>query len=91
MTGNPKVLLIKQQLQIPITHLDKNFDEAVSNISDDDIIAYLKESGEDVNAALVASVADDKNLPEEVDYLINDKTLDNLLNELNIKDQSKTN
>ena len=71
--------------------VDQNFDEVLSSISDDDILAYLKESGEDVNAALVASAAEGKNLPEQIDYLTDDKTLDNLLNELNIKDQSTTN
>lgn len=70
---------------------EKNFDDAVAKISDEDIMAYLKTSGDDVNAALVASATDNKNLPEEVDYLLDDKTLDNLLNELNIKDQPATN
>ena len=71
--------------------LNLNFDEALANVSDDDIVAYLQKGGEDVNAALVASASEDKNLPEQVDYLTDDKTLDNLLNELNIKDQSTTN
>ncbi len=68
-----------------------NFDEALSDVSEEDIVAYLKQSGEDVNAALVASATDSKNLPDEMDYITNDKTLDNLLNELNIKDQSANN
>ena len=68
-----------------------NVDEALTSVSDDDIVAYLQKSGEDVNAALVASASEDRNLPEQVDYLTDDKTLDNLLNELNIKDQSATN
>ena len=59
-----------------------NVDEALLKVSDNDIVNYLKESGEDVNAALVASIADDKNLPDQVDYLTDEKTLDNLLNEL---------
>ncbi len=59
-----------------------NFDEALSTVTDADIVSYLQKDGQDVNAALVASVADDKNLPDQVDYLTDDKTLDNLLNEL---------
>lgn len=73
------------------TAVNLNFDEALSDISEEDIVAYLKQSGEDVNAALVASAADSKNLPDEMDYITNDNTLDNLLNELNIKDQSANN
>ena len=59
-----------------------NFDEALSTVTDADIVSYLQKDGQDINAALVASIADDKNLPDQVDYLTDDKTLDNLLNEL---------
>lgn len=68
-----------------------NFEEALSDVSEEAIVAYLKESGEDVNAALVASATDSKNLPDEMDYITNDNTLDNLLHELNINDQSANN
>ena len=61
---------------------NNTFDEVLSTVSDTDIVNYLQKSGQDVNAALVASVADDKNLPDQVDYLTDDKTLDNLLNDL---------
>jgi len=60
----------------------KNIDEAFSTLTDADIVNYLQKDGQDVNAALVASITDDKNLPDQVDYLTDDKTLDNLLNEL---------
>lgn len=66
--------------------LEKQF----SSLSDTDIVNYLEENGEDVNAALVASVSEDKNLPDEEEYIFDDKTLDNLLNELNIKDNKTT-
>lgn len=66
--------------------LEKQF----SSLSDADIVNYLEENGEDVNAALVASVSEDKNLPDEEEYIFDDKTLDNLLNELNIKDNKTT-
>jgi hypothetical protein len=68
-----------------------SFDEVLSTVSDADIVSYLQSSGEDVNAAMVASAADGKNLPEEVDYLIDDKTLDKLLLDLNIANQSAIN
>ena len=59
-----------------------NIDDELLKVNDNDIVNYLKESGEDVNAALVASISDDKNLPDQVDYLTDEKTLDNLLSEL---------
>ena len=64
------------------TEMAFNFDEALSTVTDADIVSYLQKDGQDVNAALVASVTDDKNLPDQVDYLTDDKTLDNLLDEL---------
>lgn len=59
-----------------------DIEKGLSTVADEDIVNYLQKSGLDVNAALVASIADDKNLPDQVDYLTDDKTLDNLLNEL---------
>ena len=74
----------------PISVASKvNLDEGLSNVSDNDIVNYLKESGMDVDAALVASVSDEGNLPDQVDYFTDDKTLDNLLNEL--KPEQSTN
>lgn len=66
--------------------LEKEF----SSLSDSDIVNYLEQSGEDVNAALVASATEEKNLPDEDEYILNDKTLDNLLNELKIQDNKTT-
>ncbi|CAN5884040.1 hypothetical protein BH11BAC4_BH11BAC4_00210 [soil metagenome] len=71
---------------------DHSFDTELAKLSDADIVSYLQSNGEDVNTALVASAAYGKALPEEVDYLTDDKTLDNFLNELNIKkDNQSTN
>jgi len=86
----------QQEEILPVTYPMANvkqisFDEALATVSDDDIVAYLQKNGEDVNAALVASTIEDNNLPEQVDYLTDDKTLDNLLNELNIKNHTTTN
>lgn len=67
-----------------------SFEKELASISDADLVKYLEQGGEDVNAALVASVADDKNLPDQVDYLTDDKTLDNLLSELKL-DESTNN
>ena len=63
---------------------DKSFDAELNTVSEKDIEAYLKESGRDVNAALVASATDENNLPEAVDYILNDNTLDEFLNKINV-------
>jgi hypothetical protein len=48
-------------------------------------------SGDDVDAALVASTIDEQNLPEAEEYIYNDNTLNNFLNELNIDHQTPNN
>lgn len=62
-----------------------SFDKEMSTVSDADIVSYLESTGQDVDAALVASLTDDvKSLPDATDYIIDDKTLDNMLNELEL-------
>jgi hypothetical protein len=64
---------------------DDSFDEELNNISAKDIQQYLQKRGLDVNAALVASSADDNsNLPAPEDYINNDNTLDNYLKNANL-------
>lgn len=61
-----------------------SFDKEVEALNEEDIVRYLKNNGEDVNAALVASVTYEKNLPDEEEYFMDEKTLENFLNEQNI-------
>jgi hypothetical protein len=64
-----------------------SFDATFASVSDKDIEKYLSQNGEDVNAAMVAASMDDDNttLPDADDYLLDDKTLDNFLNDNNLK------
>lgn len=62
-----------------------SFEKEMNTVSDADIVAYLESKGQDVDAALVASLTDDdKALPEATDYLIDETTLDKMLNELEL-------
>jgi hypothetical protein len=61
-----------------------NFDNELKSISEADIVNYLKDEGEDVEAALVASASDTRNLPDEMEYILDENTLDQFLNEINI-------
>jgi hypothetical protein len=64
-----------------------SFDATLARVSDKDIEKYLLQNGEDVNAVLVAASIDDDNttLPEADEYFMDDKTLDNFLNDNNLK------
>lgn len=63
-----------------------SFDKELNSVSDNDIESYLKQSGVDVKAAMVAASTDDvSSLPEETDYLINENTLDEFLKTKNLE------
>ena len=61
-----------------------SFDKELSAVSDAAIVSFLESKGQDVKASLVASLTDDKNLPDADEYLINDKTLDEVLKTLDL-------
>jgi hypothetical protein len=63
---------------------NNTFDQTMESLGDEEIVGYLQKNGEDVNAALVASVTDEKSLPSEDAYFIDGNTLDNFLNEQHI-------
>jgi hypothetical protein len=60
------------------------FDQELANVNESDIVKYLEDNGTDVKAALVATSADESQLPTQEDYLLDDKTLDNYLNSIDV-------
>lgn len=60
-----------------------------AKVSDDDIIKYLESNNVDVDAATVASTIDEKELPNQEDYMMDDKTLDKFLNQITDEDGTK--
>jgi hypothetical protein len=66
---------------------DKKFTETLNNLSADEIVNYLQRNSSESDIAVLRSNVDDKSLPKEEDYLLDDKTLDNFLKEI----ESKTN
>lgn len=64
----------------------QDVDQELAKISDDDIVKYLEENGTDVKTAMVANSIDNNELPSQEDYLIDEKTLDNYLNSINVND-----
>lgn len=74
------IAVMSQAMQIIKTN---NFDREMESVSDAAIVAFLEDKGQNVEAALVASLADDKNLPEADDYIFNN-ALDEVLNTLDL-------
>ena len=66
--------------------MNGSFDEALKSVPDIEIEEYLQQNGQDVNAALVASLTDDiDKLPEATDYLLDENVLENYLKKNNLK------
>ena len=62
---------------------EDNFEEEFAKISGEDIEQYLEERGQNVNAALAASRLEDKDLPEPLDYIIDENALTDFLQQRN--------
>lgn len=63
---------------------ENRYEEVFQSISGEEIIAYLETSGHDVNAALVAEAALEEELPAPEDYWLDENTLDQFLQKLNL-------
>jgi hypothetical protein len=61
-----------------------NYEEVFESLDETEIIEYLSASGEDINSAIIANASTEAELPDVVDYLIDDNTLDDFLKELDI-------
>ncbi len=58
---------------------EKQFNLTLNNLSEEDIAAYLEKNGDEQDIQTLVSVIDEKNLPDQDEYLLNAKTLDNYL------------
>ena len=64
---------------------EKQFDQTLNTLSDDDIANYLDKNGSDADVAELSSNIDDNSLPNADQYLLDDKTLDNYLSADSVK------
>ncbi len=81
----PTIALNKVMKQADEIIKTNSFDATLESISDKELEKYLTDNGEDVNASLVAATAEEVQLPDAADYILDEKTLDNFLNENNLK------
>lgn len=64
----------------------ENVDQELAKIANADIIQFLKSTGTDVEAAFVANSIDKNELPDQVEYLLDDQALDKYLDNINIQE-----
>jgi hypothetical protein len=62
------------------------YNSEFEQVTDEAIVKFLETEGHDVDAALVAVAVDEKELPTEDELMLDDKTLDNFLNDIDNKD-----
>jgi hypothetical protein len=61
---------------------EEQFNEALNNLTKDDITSYLEKNGSDEDISLLTSSSDVNGLPNKDDYLLDDKTLENYLDKI---------
>jgi hypothetical protein len=74
--------LIKEGEKIINTN---SFDADFATLTDKDLEKYLEQSGVNVDAAMVATTAEDAALPEAMDYYLDENTLNDFIKENNLK------
>lgn len=68
-----------------------SFDDEMNKVDEMDLVKYLQEGGQDVDAALVASLEDESQLNEKEIYLYDGETLNQYMKELNIQHSNYNN
>ncbi|MDB5280553.1 MAG: hypothetical protein JWR61_5508 [Ferruginibacter sp.] len=64
---------------------EEEFNAELNNLTKDDITSYLEKNGSEEDVSLLTSSPDAIDLPNQDDYLLDDKTLDNYLDKINFK------
>ena len=64
---------------------DQEFTDKMNNLSEDDIAKYIEKNGDETDLAALSSGIEENNLPQQEEYLTDEKTLENYLNDLEEK------
>ena len=62
--------------------------QAIATLSDEEIIKYLEKTGNDVDNEVLTTNIDDNALPTPNDYLMDEKTLDNYIDQTDRNSQN---
>ena len=58
---------------------DAKFNETLNSLSEEEIASYLQKTGTEADVALLSSSVDENSVPSQEEYLLNDKTLENFI------------
>ena len=82
---NSRYATIETSITKGIKMDDQKFDETLNNLSEEDIANYLQKNGTEADLALLSSFIDEHIVPTEDDYLLDEKTLEKFLHEIDTK------
>lgn len=68
-----------------------SFEDEINDVDEKDLVKYLQDVGQDVDAALIASLDDETQLNDKEIYLYDGETLTKYMNELNIQHSNYNN
>ena len=63
---------------------DTEFNQALENLTTTDITNYLEKNGDITDVAALGNNLDEKDLPSQDDYLMDEKTLENYLDKIDL-------
>jgi hypothetical protein len=75
-----------QKEGMALSNDEVKYNSEFEKVSDEAIVKFLETEGHDVEAALVAISVDEKELPTQDELMLDDKALDNFLNDIDNKD-----
>ena len=61
---------------------ETKFNETLNSLSEEDIINYLQKTGTEADVNLLSSSINENTVPSQEEYLLNDKTLDNFITDV---------
>lgn len=81
-TSTPNPVALEAFVESGRSMNDKQFNEALQNLSEADIAKYLEKNSDIADVAVLRNNLDENVLPSQDDYLLDETTLDNYLKEI---------
>jgi hypothetical protein len=82
-TNNTSLAILDESIEKGKTMNDQQFEETLQKLTATDIAKYLENNGDITDVAILGNSIDENNLPNEDDYILDEKTLDNFIKEVN--------
>ncbi len=82
-TISTSLAMLDESIEKGKTMNDQQFEETLQKLSPADIAKYLENNGDITDVATLGNNIDEKGLPNEDDYIVNEQTLDNFIKAIN--------